>query len=192
MHGSIKSHRTIVPLVGFGVLLSIVAPPPARGSSLLSGYGGPGQGNQAILGSALLNGPRGGSGNGGSAGPPGSAAAGTIEAPDRATTEGVASSRWAAASPTRVAHGRAPTAGSQRKTARGQGSSATAQGTNNATDGLNHGFGEASRRARVGSDTLGLSGEDLLFALLVLGVLAGTAVLTRRLARMTPAGWADS
>jgi hypothetical protein len=38
----------------------------ATSGSLLSGYGGPGQGSQAILGSALLNGPSGGAPGAGS------------------------------------------------------------------------------------------------------------------------------
>ena len=66
-----------------------LCPAAALAGSLLSGYGGPGQGNQAILGSALLGGPRrrrlgrrrleagaaGGAGREGSAGVSGAAAA---------------------------------------------------------------------------------------------------------------------
>ncbi|HEV2922622.1 MAG TPA: hypothetical protein VGW98_01195 [Solirubrobacteraceae bacterium] len=57
-----KSHRKITPLIGLVVTLSALVPASAGASSLLSGYGGPGQGTQAILGSALLNGPSGGAG----------------------------------------------------------------------------------------------------------------------------------
>ena len=71
MHGSINRHRTIAPLITF-VVMSAAGTASAhsnspQNSSLLSGYGGPGQGSQAILGSALLNGPGSGGGNGGSA-----------------------------------------------------------------------------------------------------------------------------
>jgi hypothetical protein len=57
-----KSHRKITPLIGLVVALSALVPASATASSLLSGYGGPGQGTQAILGSMLLNGPSGGGG----------------------------------------------------------------------------------------------------------------------------------
>jgi hypothetical protein len=57
-----KSHRKITPLIGLVVTLSALVPASAGASSLLSGYGGPGQGTQAILGSTLLNGPSGGAG----------------------------------------------------------------------------------------------------------------------------------
>jgi hypothetical protein len=43
-------------------------PATAHAGPLLSGYGGPGQGNQAILGSALLGGSAGGSGTSGRGG----------------------------------------------------------------------------------------------------------------------------
>ncbi len=44
---------------------------------------------------------------------------------------------------------------------------------------------DASQTASGGSQTLGLSGEDLLYVLLALGALALSGVLTRRLARAT-------
>ena len=48
------------------VLVSALAGSPgtALASSLLSGYGGPGEGSEAILGSTLVNGPPGGAGGG--------------------------------------------------------------------------------------------------------------------------------
>ena len=53
-------------LAGF---LAALAPLAAyAGSPLLSGYGGPGAGEQAIVGSTLIGGPRGGAGSGGSLG----------------------------------------------------------------------------------------------------------------------------
>jgi hypothetical protein len=47
---------------------SAALPATAHAGPLLSGYGGPGQGNQAILGSALLGGSAGGSGTSGGGG----------------------------------------------------------------------------------------------------------------------------
>src|SRR3977135_3916585 len=53
-----SSRRTsiLIPTTLAVVMLCLI-PAVAAASSLLSGYGGPGQGNQAIPGSALLNGP---------------------------------------------------------------------------------------------------------------------------------------
>ena len=62
-----RSRRMITPTIAL-VALSAAMPVAASASSLLSGYGGPGQGNQAILGSALL----GGGSSGGSSGSTGS------------------------------------------------------------------------------------------------------------------------
>ncbi len=58
----------------------VLAPTPAfAGSPLLSGYGGPGAGEQAILGSTLIGGSRGGgsSGSGGSGGSGGASLSGS-------------------------------------------------------------------------------------------------------------------
>jgi hypothetical protein len=65
------NHRKIISAASLLVTLAI-APTAAVAGPLLSGYGGPGQGSQAILGSALLNGGKGG---GGSAGPSSAASA---------------------------------------------------------------------------------------------------------------------
>ena len=50
---------------GSGWQRSAAGPGSALASPLLSGYGGPGDGEQVILGSQLINGPGGGRGNGG-------------------------------------------------------------------------------------------------------------------------------
>ncbi len=50
------------------VAVSAALPAGAQAGSLLSGYGGPGQGSQAVLGSTLINGPGGGSGGGAGSG----------------------------------------------------------------------------------------------------------------------------
>src|SRR5258705_13375486 len=59
-----KSRRKITPIIAGLAAATALIPASAQASSVLSGYGGPGQGNQVILGAALLNGPRGGSGGG--------------------------------------------------------------------------------------------------------------------------------
>lgn len=63
----------LIALLAFAVGGS---PGAALASSLLSGYGGPGEGSEAIIGSTLVNGPSGGAG-GGSAGAGGSPVSGT-------------------------------------------------------------------------------------------------------------------
>ncbi|HEV2974708.1 MAG TPA: hypothetical protein VGX69_06880 [Solirubrobacteraceae bacterium] len=60
-------HRTVI-LIVVGVLVGLACATPAlaRSTTLLSGYGGPGQGNQAVLGATMLGGRGGGSSAGGS------------------------------------------------------------------------------------------------------------------------------
>jgi len=150
---------TIVLTLVLMAALSAAAPDAAPAGSLLSGYGGPGQGNQAILGSALLNGP-GGGGGGGSAGTSGLSSTGVSNAGAQAPQGGATSPRSAAGA---------------RATTSGRASSAY----------------PASERggSALPSETLGLSGEDLLYILFALGALAFTGVLTRGLTRtMTQTG----
>jgi hypothetical protein len=64
-------------------------PATAHAGPLLSGYGGPGQGNQAILGSALLGGSAGGSGTSGGGGS-GSRGGSSSAAHSRTATHGAA------------------------------------------------------------------------------------------------------
>ncbi|HXP28462.1 MAG TPA: hypothetical protein VN804_01790, partial [Solirubrobacteraceae bacterium] len=49
-------------------LICVAAPQAALAGSLLSGYGGPGEGSQALIGASLVKGPRGGGGGGSSSG----------------------------------------------------------------------------------------------------------------------------
>jgi hypothetical protein len=68
-----NSRQKIIGAAAVVAALMGAVPVSATASSLLSGYGGPGQGSQAILGAALLKGPSNGGGRGG--GPTGGAAA---------------------------------------------------------------------------------------------------------------------
>jgi hypothetical protein len=168
------SHRTISLILGLLALLMTVAPSSAFASTLLSGYGGPGQGSQAILGSALLNGPRGGGG-------PGGGSTATSDRGGQAGSPGSASTGEGSAG---VRRGATPI----RPTALGHGG----QAANGATDASSSGGAasayfavERDGAARPDSGTLGLSGEDLLYILLVLAALAFMGVLTKRLTRIT-------
>ena len=48
------SHRTILMTLISLTVMSFATPSSVLAGPLLSGYGGPGEGNQAILGSALI------------------------------------------------------------------------------------------------------------------------------------------
>jgi hypothetical protein len=173
------SQRTIsLTLTLLAVLLSI-APSSAFANPLLSGYGGPGEGNQAILGSTLVGGPGGGGGSAGGAagGSPGSSPGGAVGSGARSAqsdaTPTVPSGRGAGVR----AGGRTVGAGSGSRGASGKASGG-------ATRAYPVSSAENARQAASGeTQTLGISGEDLAYIFLALGALAFTGVLTRRLAR---------
>jgi hypothetical protein len=170
----VKTHRSITSLAAVIVLaLSLAVVDAAQAGSLLSGYGGPGQGNQAILGSTLIGGS---SGGGGSAGG-GSGGAGEGSYGGGSGALSVAGSGGPASS-----SGHAAPGGHSRATRHHRNTSAPAR---DAT-GLTRAPNARLTAATAGSQPLGLSGHDLLFALLVLALLAATAVLTMRLARPGP------
>jgi hypothetical protein len=155
-----KNHRTTAPIIVLLATLAAAAPAAASASPLLSGYGGPGVGNQAILGSALLNG---GGSTGGGSGP---------------TGQGSGPASGAASVPTVAAN---DTAGERvaRRAPRG----AAPKGGGAKVSGVALSTYPASERggAAPASGTLGLSGQDILFILLALLGLAFTGVFTRRL-----------
>ena len=141
--------------------LSIVAA-PAHASPLLSGYGGPGQGSQVILGATLLNGPR------TSAGPSGPAA--TPATGGGATTQ--------ATTPA----GDRSSATRERAAARGQRTSASGAHSRIGPEPSPAYPAPALERDAAGA--LGISGMDKLYILLALGALVATWALTTRLANM--------
>lgn len=189
-HGSMRSDRIIIHLGVTAAIALAVVPSAAQASSLLSGYGGPGEGNQAVLGSALVNGPTGG-GGAGSGGSSSSGSAGSTPAGSGAQGSGSASS-----------------GGSSRgSTSRGAGSSSspTAAGGRSVPGGSAHrsaGTSVAPGRASSGAQTfypmaervpagqqggvLGLSGSNLLYVIVGFAVLVLVAVLTRRLGGPAP------
>jgi hypothetical protein len=166
-----RRHRltiTTVALLSLGC--SALAPASAAaGGSLLSGYGGPGEGSQAILGSTLLNGPKGGGGASGDGsatpgGGRGAAGAGGGLAP------GAAAGRRISA-PVRT--------GTRQHASRGVKPQAAAGG---ARRELAPSVLRASA-VSVASQPLGLSGSDIAYILLALASIGLTGVLTTRLAR---------
>jgi hypothetical protein len=168
--GGMTSHRTILSILTLLVVASAALPSAAAASSLLGGYGGPGEGNQAILGSALLNGTGGGSGGG---------SAGSSAASSRSggATPGGSSGRGNKTS----AVGKRPVAGASHGRSGVGGASAGSVDAHSVRS-----LGQTSPPVHDGSEPLGLSGADLLYILLALGVLASTGALTWRLTRTFP------
>jgi len=165
------SHRRIV-LTGLVVAaLPAGTPALAAGSSLLSGYGGPGQGSQAILGSALLGGGAGGGGStsGGSGGSSGSFRYGEQPGKTKSSASGAAGAGVGRKGAGGTSHPRQASAGQTSSGGAGTYPASSAERTGGAGAGQ--------------SETLGLSGDDLLYILLALAGLAFTGVLTRQLVR---------
>jgi hypothetical protein len=159
------SHCRRIPIVALLTVVSSAAlPAAAMAGSLLSGYGGPGQGNQAILGSALLN----GSGSGGRGSGGGAASSTGLEAsyPSAAVKEGSTGS-------VRDRRASKPGAAANRRS-----SSVSGNGAQGHAPAL---APAALAAATDSSGTLGLSGADLVYILLALAVLAMIGVLTRQL-----------
>jgi hypothetical protein len=176
-----RSRRIITPAIACIAAIWAASPAPAPASPLLSGYGGPGQGSQVILGSSLVNGPPKG-GGGGSQGGGGSTGAGESSSAAAAGRLGTAAGSGQAHAGA-VVHKHRTTTGTKARGVRVQGSS-SGSGAYPASPAH-----AAVRPAAVGSETLGVSGIDLLYLLLALGALVLTAVLTRRIARTSdPAG----
>jgi hypothetical protein len=175
-----RSTRAAIALTLLVLFVSAVGPTAADANSLLSGYGGPGQGNQAILGAALVGGRSGGGSTGGGSTSGGS---GGESFSGLAGADGEASGSHSS-------EARANTGGSARAGAASGGRlSATEANSGGAvsTSGSSaypHRSGRSASQAESSSSSaLGLSGADVLYILLALGVLILTAVLTRRLAR---------
>ena len=169
-------HRTIILIVGCLVAFG-AAPSAALASSLLSGYGGPGQGNQAILGSALLKGPGGGSGSSGG---------GSGESSSLASSTGSSTTSSEAAASNGTGSSTQSAAGHKASGSRASGAHRGSQAHRSAGPPSIAEVYAAAERNRPAASTpaLGLSGTDLLLIVLVLIVLGLIAVLSRRLIRV--------
>ena len=177
-HGGMKGGPLTITAIA--LVLSILGLSPALASAgpLLSGYGGPGEGNQTVLGSALLNGPsgKGGGGGGGSTGGGLVAASSQTITAAGGQTAGAKRPSEASGGGAGNSSGLAPS-GKHLKRSAGQASASASQpyiGTYSPT---------ASHSTNGGSQTLGLSGADLAYILLALAMLLLTGLMTRRLAR---------
>jgi len=162
-----------------GVLLCalcLAVPAGAVASPLLSGYGGPGAGSQVILGSSLVNGPRGGGGGGG-----GSASGGGPTAPAAVTRppSGGATAPSESA-PTRVSRTQRA-AGTKRAPARDSTPrpSSTAPGS-----AARVAPASAQGRAASRSAALGLSSGEVALIIVAGCALVAIGFMTGRLARV--------
>jgi hypothetical protein len=173
------SHRKSSLTLTLLAVLMTVAPASAFGNSLLSGYGGPGEGNQAILGSALLGGGGGNGGGGSSGGPSGL----TGPSSTGAGVGGQASQENAR--PTGPSGRGSRTGGGAGRATGGVAGSRGAHGEASGGGALAYPVSSGDNTSRVATSAFGLSGGDLVYVLLVLGALAVTGVVTGRLARMT-------
>lgn len=158
-----RTHRKIIPIVALALALSALVPASAPASSILSGYGGPGQGTQAILGSTLLNGPSGGGGSQGGSSVLAATGAGTSSSGAGGTGGGTGAK----------AH---PRAGASRPAGQASGSSQGPAPRALSTLAI-------SRASTGGSGVLGLSDTAFLLVLLALGALVFCGLLTRGLAK---------
>jgi hypothetical protein len=176
-----RTRRTIIKLTLTALAASALVPAAANAGSLLSGYGSPGEGNQAILGSALLNGPSGKGGSGGASATAAAGQSGSYGSLIASADEGrLASSSKASGGSTSSGSARSSNAGGkQRHVKAGAG-----KASNSASQPYTQTNGRSTQAAGGGgSQPLGLSGADLLYILMVVVVLALTGVLTRGLVR---------
>ena len=162
------SHRRIFLTGAVAAALLVGMPTLAAASSLLGGYGGPGQGSQAILGSTLL----GGSSGGGGGGSTGDRSAGFSNSFRYGKLPGGTESSVTSS---------ASAGGSSGRKGAVSGTSGSQAGSGGASAGGANTYPTSS--ATVASETLGLSGNDLPYILLAFAGLVLTGVLTRQLAR---------
>lgn len=181
-----KTHRIITHICILSAVVAAVLAGSAQASSLLSGYGGPGQGNQAVLGSALIKGPKGGGGSSGAssgAGSGSSSSAGvesstTPSASDTVSGSGSSSQSSGGSSAAGSRSGKSSRSGGlSRRSAR----TGSGQRTSRATASVQS-FYPAAERVPAGQQggVLGLSVTDLVYIILAAAALALLAMLTRR------------
>jgi hypothetical protein len=160
-----RSHAQITTAALAALALLLWAPVTAGASNpLLSGYGGPGEANQAILGATLSGTGSGGSGAGG-----GSAAASATP-----TTLEVAPAVAGSGSATR------PGGRSTHQTHRPATKARSGSDASGAATGAYRPRSPAASGAAAGTEPLGVNGTDLLYIVLAFGALLLTALVTRR------------
>ncbi len=185
-----KNHRIFSYSCAVAAAVLLALPVAAQaGSSTLSGYGGPGEGNQAVLGSALVGG-HGGGGNSG-AGPGGqSGGAGAEGSAAGAPAAETGSSQGQSVQGADEANSRSAASGSSAGAGAGKakpGSRAkTSSGSNGSSQGqpaVARSYYPAAEHVPAGGQgtVLGLTADDLLYVILGLVILVLVGLFTRRL-----------
>lgn len=183
---------SVLTLAGF---LCMSTPPPTLAAGPeLSGYGGPGAGEQTILGSTLLGGQGGSGGSSGSSGSGGATGATEAGSPagggsTSSTSPASGGSGGTTANGSRVAPG-----GSTGGTGSASGAFANAHGTaHTAAKSRSRGraaavgayvYPSSLRTASADSSALAISGGDVLALIATIVALAALSVVTRRLVRL--------
>ena len=165
------SHRRIITSVGLVLIAAACVPAGAHANPLLSGYGGPGQGNQAILGATLLNGSGGG---GSSRAVVVATSSGHVSGEGQSTTGAARGGSQAAASP------KASGDASPRAARRVQRQSAAAHRSQD-PESIYRALERSASVSAGGSPAL--SGSEVALIALALVALATIGVVTRRIAR---------
>jgi hypothetical protein len=190
-----RSHRIAITIAVLAALTG-AAPALARNGTLLSGYGGPGQGNQAVLGSTML----GGNGGGRPGGSGGSSAADS-EASESPSSPSLVAGRESSSSGAVSGVSGAQAAPSGRRSGRSHSAAAASGAALGASRGAAHAapatakpsaapvslYPAAERIPSGGQgEVLGFSAADLLYIIIGAGVLVSLGVITRRLAAASP------
>jgi hypothetical protein len=183
-----KRKIRIATALAFAGLLTAVAPLAASANSpILSGYGAPGAGEQAIIGSTLLNGPPGGAGSGG-AGSGGASSSGSAgsQSGSGASRGGVSS----ASGPLDRSGASGAGGGGSRagRAVRGKGSAATAPRSTRSVNTVSTGaraYVYPSTLASTSNDSdLSISIDGVLLFSGIIATLGLIGVFTVRLARL--------
>jgi hypothetical protein len=184
--------RKVLPAT-FALLL--LAVPAARAEDpLLSGYAGPGGGDQAVLGSQLIGGAGKGGGGGPSSGAGSAAGSRSLQAaaPGSAAASGSGSGSGAGAGASSgTSNGKADRTGRSgakrsRRSARRPGSASRKPGASARRPAPAMAAPTYPAARASGAGALPFSGEDVLLALLGAGVVAAVAAATLRLTRTRP------
>lgn len=193
--GKMNRKIRIASALVLGILVCAAAPTVTfAGSPLLSGYGGPGTGEQAIIGSTLIKGPRGGAGSNGSPGSHGSSGSGASSESAISSASGGSGAEAGAAAATaqngtvRPSEGRAPSgsqAGFRGASKTKQAGSAGAKDRATAKGASAFVYPSALREASADSSAPVISGGDILVLAAVIATLFLLGVLTMRVARTT-------
>jgi hypothetical protein len=176
MHGSATKTKQLLILAVATAIFSLASAAGALANPLLSGYGGPGEGSQAILGSALIGGPPSSGGPSEGQGPGVTISATAPGGSGAAAGSNTASSGASGGSAARHGAGRGakPRVHATR--------AAAPVGGNRAGDRSE--YSQSAYRSSAGGPALGFSDGDVLIMLLAMLGIAITALVTRRFARV--------